>query len=50
MTDMQKQIEDLVAYVSDQEGSAPREPRGSRSPREALVKAASGQLGPFDLF
>src|SRR5687767_5266642 len=30
MTDMQKQIEDLVAYLSEQEGGAPREPRASR--------------------
>ena len=50
MTDMQKQIEDLVAYLSDQEGGAPREPRGGRPPREALVRAASGQLRPLDLF
>jgi MerR family transcriptional regulator/heat shock protein HspR len=49
MTDMQKQIEDLVAYLSDQEG-APRESRETRPPREALVRAASGQLRPLDLF
>jgi MerR family transcriptional regulator, heat shock protein HspR len=50
MAEMQKQIEDLVAYLSDQDGGAPREPRGGREPREALVRAASGQLRPLDLF
>jgi MerR family transcriptional regulator/heat shock protein HspR len=47
MLDMQKQIEDLVTYVRD-EGEGP----GTRgvSPREALVRAASGQLQPVDLF
>ena len=44
-----KQIEDLVAYLSDQEGGAPRE-RSGVEPREALVRAASGQLRPLDLF
>ena len=50
MTDMQKQIEDLVAYLSEQEGGAPREAQPNRPPREALVRAASGQLRPLDLF
>jgi MerR family transcriptional regulator/heat shock protein HspR len=50
MSEMKKQIEDLVAYLSEQEGGAPREPRGGREPREALVRAASGQLRPLDLF
>jgi MerR family transcriptional regulator/heat shock protein HspR len=48
MVDMQKQIEDLLAYVreSDEGGSS----RTPQEPREALVRAASGQLQPFDLF
>jgi MerR family transcriptional regulator/heat shock protein HspR len=50
MVEMQRQIEDLVAYLSEQDGGAPREPRGEREPREALVRAASGQLRPLDLF
>jgi hypothetical protein len=50
MSEMQKQIEDLVAYLSDQEGGAPREARSGGAPREALVRAASGQLRPLDLF
>jgi MerR family transcriptional regulator/heat shock protein HspR len=52
MLDMQKQIEDLVAYVRESGGSdAPRAERaGTVPPREALVRAASGQLGPVDLF
>jgi MerR family transcriptional regulator/heat shock protein HspR len=49
MVEMQKQIEDLVAYLSE-DGSAPRAPREGREPREALVRAASGQLRPLDLF
>lgn len=48
MIDMQKQIEDLVTYVRDSGGDARPEPSGA--PREALVRAASGQLGPVDLF
>jgi MerR family transcriptional regulator/heat shock protein HspR len=48
MIDMQKQIEDLVAYVRE---SGPGEARPERGePREALVRAASGQLGSVDLF
>ena len=39
MLEMQKQIEDLLAYVLD-----------AREPREALVRAASSQLGPVDVF
>jgi len=49
MMDMQKQIEDLLAYVRD-EGGPPKAPRGDDEPRAALVRAASGQLGPVDLF
>jgi MerR family transcriptional regulator/heat shock protein HspR len=48
MVDMQKQIEDLLAYVRETGGEV--EPRGDRQPREALVRAASGQLKPVDLF
>ena len=49
MLDMQKQIEDLVSYVRDSGGDE-RAARDGQPPREALVRAASGQLGPVDLF
>jgi len=49
MIEMQKQIEDLLAYVRDNGGSETRAER-EREPRQALVRAASGQLGPVDLF
>ena len=49
MIDMQKQIEDLLAYVRE-EGGEPKVRRGGEEPRAALVRAASGQLGPVDLF
>ena len=52
MVEMQKQIEDLVAYVRDtgeREGAEPRE-RRSAEPREALVRAAAGHLKALDLF
>lgn len=48
MVEMQKQIEDLVTYVREHGGEAPR--GDDREPREALVRAASGQLQPLDLF
>jgi hypothetical protein len=48
MIDMQKQIEDLVTYVRD-EGGQPSRRRDGDEPRAALVRAASGQLGPVDL-
>lgn len=48
MTDMQRQIEDLVTYVRDGGGMAPTTAGGE--PREALVRAASSQLKPVDLF
>ena len=48
MVEMQKQIEDLVAYLRDDGGAPPDASR--REPREALVRAASGQLRPVDLF
>jgi MerR family transcriptional regulator/heat shock protein HspR len=48
MMEMQKQIEDLLSYVREtSDGPPEREPR---QPREALVRAASGQLSPVDLF
>ena len=49
MIDMQKQIEDLVTYVRD-EGGQPTARRDGDEPRAALVRAASGQLGPVDLY
>ena len=49
MIDMQKQIEDLLAYVRD-DGGEPHARRPENEPRAALVRAASGQLGPVDLF
>ena len=53
MVEMQRQIEDLLAYVRDADGERddgqPRERRPAE-PREALVRAAAGQLRPLDLF
>ena len=48
MLEMQKQIEDLLAYVRDNGDAARVE--GVREPREALVRAAASHLGPVDLF
>jgi len=51
MLDMQKQIEDLLAYVRETGGEVKAEPPGGEPrAREALVRAASGQLTPVDLF
>jgi MerR family transcriptional regulator/heat shock protein HspR len=47
MTDMQRQIEDLLAYVREGGGAAPA---AGGEPREALVRAAANQLKPVDLF
>jgi MerR family transcriptional regulator/heat shock protein HspR len=48
MLDMQKQIDDLVAYVREE---GPRGPAASRDePREALVRAASRPVPTDDLF
>ena len=47
MTDMQRQIEDLLAYVREGGGEAPA---GRSQPREALERAAANQLKPVDLF
>ena len=48
MLEMQKQIEDLVSCLREDGGEAKDRP--AREPREALVRAASGQLRPVDLF
>ena len=44
MIEMQKQIEDLLAYVRETGGEA--KVGRPREPREALVRAAASQLGP----
>src|ERR1700704_6841230 len=49
MIDMQKQIEDLVTYLREEGGETTGQSR-PQEPREALVRAASGQLKPVDLF
>lgn len=49
MLEMQRQIEDLLAYVRESGGEAPSG-AGGREPREALVRAAANQLKPVDLF
>lgn len=48
MIEMQRQIEDLVSYLREEGGDA--KDRAGREPREALVRAASGQLRAVDLF
>ena len=48
MVDMQKQIEDLLTYL--RESGTEVKDSVSREPREALVRAASSQLWPVDLF
>ena len=51
MVEMQKQIEDLLAYLREQGAEPEAGQRGPErsTPREALVRAA-GQLQPLDLF
>ncbi len=49
MLEMQKQIEDLLAYIGEEGQDGPRS-AGPRQPREALVRAAAGHLQPVDLF
>ncbi len=49
MLEMQKQIESLLEYVRDDRDAATR-PQHERAPREALVRAAAGQLRPVDMF
>jgi MerR family transcriptional regulator/heat shock protein HspR len=48
MTDMQRQIEDLLGYV--REGGGDVSSSTGREPREALVRAAANQLKSIDLF
>lgn len=48
MVDMQKQVQDLLAYVRDMGGDV--ESVAGRESREALTRAAAGQLQPVDLF
>lgn len=48
MVEMQKQTEELLAYVR-QEMAQPRDHR-RRGAEEALVRAAAGTLKPLDLF
>ena len=48
MLDMQTQIENLTSYVRTEMGEVPDQVRRDRS--EALVRAASRQLKPVDLF
>jgi hypothetical protein len=48
MIEMQKQIEDLAAYV--RESGVEAKDLESHASREALVRAASGALQPLDLF
>lgn len=51
MVEMQRQIEDLLAYVRESGGERPSEAeRASTGAREALVRAATGQLQPLDWF
>jgi MerR family transcriptional regulator/heat shock protein HspR len=50
MMEMQKQIEDLLAYVRESGGTVPESERVPRETREALVRSATGQLTPVDLF
>jgi len=47
MTEMQRQIEDMLTYVRESGGPAPA---AGGEPREALVRAAANQLKPVDLF
>jgi MerR family transcriptional regulator/heat shock protein HspR len=48
--EMQRQIEDLLAYVRESGDEAGPISRPPREAKEALVRAASGQLRPVDLF
>jgi MerR family transcriptional regulator, heat shock protein HspR len=48
MTDMQRQIEDLLGYVREGGGDVPGD--APRPAREALVRAAANQLKSVDLF
>ena len=46
--EMQKQIEDLLAYVRESGGEVKED--APREPREALVRSAANQLRSIDLF
>jgi MerR family transcriptional regulator, heat shock protein HspR len=48
MIEMQKQIEDLLAYVRESGGEVKED--APREPREALVRSAANQLRSVDLF
>ena len=48
MIEMQKQIEDLLAYVRESGGEVKTDT--PREPREALVRSAANQLRSVDLF
>jgi MerR family transcriptional regulator/heat shock protein HspR len=48
MIEMQKQIEDLLAYVRESGGEVRED--APREPREALVRSAASQLRSIDLF
>jgi MerR family transcriptional regulator/heat shock protein HspR len=48
MLEMQTQIEDLLAYVREDSGRS--RDLHARGAGEALVRAASGQLRPLDVF
>ena len=48
MIEMQKQIEDLLAYVRESGGEVKED--APRDPREALVRSAANQLRSVDLF
>lgn len=51
MLEMQKEIEGLVAYVREAGGVVPDDVgRRTGEDREALVRSATGQLRPVDLF
>src|SRR5882724_469542 len=50
MLEMQKQIEDLLTYVRENDEGGGEAGRPAREPREAVVRAARGQLQSVDLF
>jgi len=50
MLEMQRQIEDLLAYVRESGDEGAPVSRPPREAKEALVRAASGHLQPVDLF
>lgn len=50
MLEMQKQIEDLVAYVREGGDDSAPVSRPPREAKEALVRAAAGHLQAVDLF